>query len=184
MTKRNIATALTIKGWMGEGELLFLAEEASKHKKIVEAGVFCGRSLRAMADNTNGIVYAVDPWDGSEYDNPSDLAYQEYLKTGGLTVFSEFSVNLFEHIVDGTVRFERKKFKDFYIDDPDMIFIDAIHKYENVKEDIHHALKLLRSGGLLCGHDYTSHWPEVIKAVDEIFGKDIHVTEGIWWINL
>lgn len=173
----NIARALNIRGWMTEPELHLLAEQATKHARIVEAGSYCGRSSRVLADNTPGHVYCVDPWDGM-------------CQTYGITTYSngynremkEFVDNLKDHIMDGRVTVHRMKFTDFYIDNPDMIFLDAIHEYEPLKRDIIHALSLMKSG-LLCGHDYCDNWPDVVRIVDEIFPVR-KVQETIWYVEL
>jgi predicted O-methyltransferase YrrM len=57
-------------------------------------------------------------------------------------------------------------FKDESLDG---VFIDADHSYEAVKLDIQNWMPKVRKGGILAGHDYTSAWPGVIRAVDEIF---------------
>jgi len=54
----------------------------------------------------------------------------------------------------------------------DLVFIDADHFYEPLKEDIEHWLPLVRKGGMLSGHDYGHRrHPGCTKAVDECFGK-------------
>ena len=62
----------------------------------------------------------------------------------------------------------------------DLIFIDAIHEYEPVKQDIQHALTMLAKGGILAGHDYMAAWPGVIKAVDELI-PEREVRYSIWF---
>ena len=74
----------------------------------------------------------------------------------------------------------------------DLVFIDASHNYESVKEDINLWLPKVKKGGILCGHDYGDirGCREVKKAVDEVLGevnleKDV-LREGnikIWWIK-
>ncbi len=58
----------------------------------------------------------------------------------------------------------------------DLVFIDAEHSYEGVKQDIQLWSPLLRSGGILCGHDYHgeygARYPGVKEAVDELLGED------------
>lgn len=57
----------------------------------------------------------------------------------------------------------------------DLVFIDANHSYDNAKEDITLWLPKVRSGGILCGHDYFPNDKTygVTIAVNEIFGSDI-----------
>jgi hypothetical protein len=54
----------------------------------------------------------------------------------------------------------------------DMVFVDADHRYECVRSDIEAWRSKVRSGGLLCGHDYKV-WPGfgVIEAVTEAFPR-------------
>lgn len=55
----------------------------------------------------------------------------------------------------------------------DLVFIDADHFYEPLKQDIENWLPLIRKGGMLSGHDYGNRrFPDCTKAVDECFGKD------------
>lgn len=173
----NIAQALKIRGWMTEPELLFLAECASSRELIVEVGSFCGRSTRALADNTKGRVLAIDPWDGM------CQTYGMIVHSNGYTnEFNEFKSNLADHLLTGKVASQRTKFNNFWVHNPDMIFIDAIHEYDALLEDISHARNMMPHG-LLCGHDYNPTWPGVIKAIDEIF-PNRKVKETIWYVEL
>lgn len=51
----------------------------------------------------------------------------------------------------------------------DVVFIDALHDYESVKQDIALWWPLVREGGYLCGHDYQHRFPGVMRAVAEAF---------------
>lgn len=57
-----------------------------------------------------------------------------------------------------------KQFEDNYLD---FVYIDANHSYKSVREDIRIWHEKVRIGGIIGGHDYAPHEPEVIKAVDE-----------------
>lgn len=50
----------------------------------------------------------------------------------------------------------------------DFVYIDASHLYEDIKNDLIAWMPKVKSGGLICGHDYT-HYSNfgVIQAVDE-----------------
>lgn len=64
----------------------------------------------------------------------------------------------------------------------DMFFVDGDHCYECVERDIRLWLPKLKKGRIICGHDYSDPHPGVIKAVNEVFGKDnIRVEGSIWW---
>src|SRR5579864_9220071 len=55
-------------GYMSEDEISWLAEQASSHSRIVEIGSWTGRSTLALAQNTQGTVWAIDNWLGSAGD--------------------------------------------------------------------------------------------------------------------
>lgn len=56
-----------------------------------------------------------------------------------------------------------------YFNAVDFVFIDANHDYEFVMNDTLAALKLLRDGrGTIVWHDYISHWPGVVRALDQL----------------
>lgn len=50
---------------------------------------------------------------------------------------------------------------------PGFIYIDADHKYENVRDDIEAWWPLLVRGGIFAGHDYDDEHPGVMRAVQE-----------------
>lgn len=73
----------------------------------------------------------------------------------------------------------------------DLIFIDADHSYDAVKQDIEVWYPKLKKGGIICGHDYIDYIEYGVKqAVDEIFPKanlEADVLENgnlkIWWVK-
>ena len=178
----NLSRARQIMGWMSDLEMEFLADTASKSNVIFEAGSFQGRSTRAMADNTDGVIHAIDPWRPAVLTSGEGFAAQ--VGVDDMT-FTQFYRNMHDHISKGKVVPHGLRFVNFKPPlIPDFIFIDALHDYENVKADINHAMKLM-SKGMLAGHDYDDvNWSGVVKAVNEIFGDKIQVTGSIWSIEL
>lgn len=171
----NISKALAIGGYMSEQELVWLATQARFHKVIVEFGCFHGRSTRALADNNEGTIWAVDPWNGEyNYEDGSPVNMNTY-------VMPYFIHNLHDHIVAGHVVPVRKFSYQFSLPDKvDMVFIDGDHRYNTVVKDIKKAYELLREGGLICGHDYGFEgWPGVKQAVDEYVGE-VQIEGSIW----
>ncbi len=71
------------------------------------------------------------------------------------------------------------------IDRVDMVFIDAAHDYESVKEDIE--LWLPKTKGVIAGHDYFGGYPGVVRAVDEAFGDKVirdYEDENVWMVKI
>jgi hypothetical protein len=158
----DIKRALEIPGYMDARDLQWLAQRASTRKRIVEVGSYQGRSTRAMAHNTTGTVWAVDTWECTgelaslRNERPGDWVYESFLSNmrGLLNVVPIRMTSL-----EASRHFARlgQKF--------DMVFIDASHDCQSVKQDIEVWKPLLEPGGLLGGHD--KNWVEVNKAVNE-----------------
>jgi hypothetical protein len=171
--------AQRIDGFISDDELRWLAEEANKHTTIIEVGSWHGRSSRSIADNMpkSGTLYCVDHWLGSEAER--ETCHRSAKLQDGDDAFIKFSANLFDHIQNGKViplRMRSKHAAELLYTrgvTAEMVFIDAGHTYEEVKDDISVWLPLVMDGGTICGHDYcheNNMWPEVRQAVDEIFG--------------
>lgn len=162
-----VGKAKEIPGWMTEPELLWLAQEASKHNTIVEVGSWLGRSTKAVAVMTPGKVFAVDFWEGG---GDYGCYAPELSKVGPFGVFKKFHQNLLPEIMEGRcVPIVSKSLPASKLfKQADMVFIDADHHYACVMNDILAWLPCVRSGGILCGHDYGPLNPDVIRAVDEL----------------
>lgn len=141
----------------------------------VETGTFSNQILDRLAPEK---LYLLDPWQKGYDKNSKTKTY-----TGGLpTAYSnedqknKIKANLKEKIKTKQVILNQgysydfiDSYKDNYFD---FIYIDACHLYECVKADLEMFLPKLKSGGLMCGHDY-SHIINfgVIEAVDEFCEK-------------
>ena len=55
--------------------------------------------------------------------------------------------------------------------DLDLVFIDGCHHYESVYQDVMAWLPKVRKNGILCGHDWSSGWRGVRRAVADIIKK-------------
>jgi hypothetical protein len=145
---------------MRPDELLWLAQRACTHQRIVEVGSWSGRSTRALADNTPGRVWAIDTFLGSKEhqpllsQKPQNWLYEQFLEnTKGLSNLEVMRMTSLE---------ASKKLQDERFD---MVFIDASHDYQSVKQDIEAWLPLMLPGALFSGHDY--NYASVKQAVDE-----------------
>lgn len=164
----NIENALKIQGWMEDHDLCWLAEKASTHTRIVEVGCWKGRSTTVLADNTDGVVYAVDTWLGSEEHNPP---------VEGL--YESFCANMKSYIANLKVIPVRMPSVDaarvLSSNVFDMVFIDGAHDYGSIKADILAWKPLCK--GLLCGHD-AGHGP-IMQATQELL-PGVHHEHSMW----
>lgn len=172
----RLEKARKLEGWMTETELVWLAQQAAFRQKIVELGSFLGRSTRALADNTPGIVWAVDDWMG-----PRDFGEWEPEVSAG--VFPGFMENMSDLIQSGKVLPVKRKHEHLDVSSlpiPDMVFLDGHHTYEATKREILRWQDRLLPGGLLCGHD--ANWATVDQAVKEALpGAQVAPGTQIWY---
>lgn len=180
----NLENALKIPGWTSELELTWLAEKATwcraggRCSLIAEIGSWKGRSTRAMADNTTGMVYAVDTFKGT----PEDGHFKELAGKP-----EDWLIDEFVHNMDGAENYDVFQMPSVeaarMFDKPtfDMIFIDAAHDYDNVKADILAWRPLLKPGGLFCGHDFDAGRPGVVRAVRELIRNPKMAGAGSIW---
>jgi predicted O-methyltransferase YrrM len=183
-----VAAADNIEGWMRKSELVWLAEQASKRKLIVEVGSWQGKSSKAMAMTAVGKLFCVDPWNIGRH--TAKLAPEFSIPDG---LFLKFKENLASEILTTRVCPMRMHSVDaakeitHFTDGKllDMVFIDADHRYRCVAQDITTWRNLIASGGILCGHDYAPDHPGVIKAVDELIkDKEIIPNTSIWVLKV
>lgn len=60
----------------------------------------------------------------------------------------------------------------------DLVFLDALHDYDHVLEDINLWTPKIREGGILCGDDYDScKCPGVKQAVGEALGDKVELID-------
>lgn len=123
-----------------------------------EVGVFEGRNATRLLNNLNITkLHLIDKWDPSYYDIPKDYHSEVVEKFKSLAN----KVNIIKASSSEAV----DNFKDGLLD---FVYIDADHSYEGCLEDLNLWYPKVRSGGIVCGHDYYIV-PKVAKAVDEFF---------------
>ncbi len=180
-----IEKAKQIEGFMTEPELDFLAKLALESDVIIEIGSWYGRSTRALAENVQGVVYAIDHWNGSAFEKDTHVSASFM---NGDNAFYKFCENNFDLIQLGKIiplRMSARNALWFLYKKgikADFIFIDGGHTYTEVKEDIENSLPLLKDFGIIAGHDYCEQWVGVMKAVDEIIPtKIVKANTTIWY---
>lgn len=146
---------------------------------IVEIGSWEGRSTIALANAVYPVcVKAVDTWEGSPGEISEALASRR-------DVFARFTANI-AHYTRGNVdayRMGWREWMDRWENFSDvrfaLVFIDAEHTYEEVRDTINAVLPLMAEGGIVCGDD--AHHPPIRQALDEVFGlASLEFTATLW----
>lgn len=184
------ALAGSIQGWLtrGEGARLYeLARFDAPVPVAVELGSWKGCSTTwlasAMRDRGEGLVYAVDHWQGSRAEEihqsmlagyKADQLYQEFL--GNL-----HRVGLSDWVTP--MRAETAKASREWSPDREigLLFIDASHEYEDVRKDFEVWSPMVARGGLIAFHDVPG-WPGPTRVVSELPGwvKPVGAVDNLW----
>ena len=144
---------------------------------MIEIGSFIGESTIIFAKHFKKVI-AIDPFlSGYHEQDPTSRfdfneVYQEYLDR----------TNPYKNIQTLTITSD-DAVKELNSETYDFVYIDGIHSYEQVKQDIINYLPLVKKGGYIGGHDYGTSWPGVKVAVDEMFGQPDKVFQDTSWIK-
>lgn len=168
--------AMSIEGLTTDEDIEWLARHATGREVIVEIGAHQGRVTRALADASGGRVYAIDTWNSVTSDASARTAFGrncgDLIDSGNVIPIQWDTQCGVPPELHGIA--------------VDMIWIDGDHAYEAVASDIRYFAPLVRDGGLICGHDYSTWHPDVVRAVDDAYGrriKTISIHRSIWWVT-
>ena len=145
-------------------------------KTFVEVGCREGRTTGFVLANCPDIhVVAIDPWMAQPrlavHDDPKRETYEDW---DFEAIEREFWENVGEHKkrctmwMRGSASAAPQVAKDHA--SVDVVFIDALHDYASVVQDISLWWPLVREGGFLVLHDFNHNWPGVMRAVADSFG--------------
>ena len=150
---------------------------------MIEIGSFTGESTVMFAEKFKQVI-AVDPFILYHEKDWSEI--RRYEQDRWDRIYSEF--------LERTKPFENIQHLKMYSDEAckeikeqvDFVYIDGLHTYEQCKKDIENFLPLVKKGGYIGGHDYSSAWPGVKQAVNEAFGKPDYVFggDGNWIVRV
>ena len=164
-----------ISGWFSFVEQNFVYNAAKQMESVIELGSWKGKSTHAICSSRCPKVTAIDTWKGSIAEPDAHAQ----AKDG--SVLREFKENLKEFLGKNLTMIEAD-INDAVLDVPDksvdMVFIDAGHTYEEVRNDIRKWKNKAKI--LLCGHDYVSAWSGVRQAVNEELGGPDEIYDSIW----
>ena len=153
----------------------------NSNKIMIEIGSFVGESTVLFAQSFKEVL-AIDPFmEGYDPADPTSYlfefnnVYQTYLERTGDHKNIQTIVSTSDQALDVL---QGQEF--------DFVYIDGLHTYDGVKNDIINYLPLVKKGGVIGGHDYTNqieHLIGVYDAVNEMFGKPDKVFKDNSWIK-
>ena len=150
---------------------------------IVEIGSYIGQSTTMFADEAK-LVIAIDPF-MNDYDDKDVTCHAADIPT---EVYGKFLENIAPYKNISHIRMTSddaiKVLGNLKVD---LVYIDGVHTYEQVKKDIENYKPIVKPGGLLCGHDYSNegYVAGFYKAVNEAFGKpDLTFIDNTWLVQL
>lgn len=152
---------------------------------ICEVGVKNGEFFSQLVKNKPKVSVAVDLWDSYTTNNQNDLNYS-------LSEIQEFEKEFRKKFTNSKILKMTSTQAAAMFDNNifDLVYIDADHTYESVKNDLNVWYPKVKSGGILSGHDYCEYYIEVsqtkfgvIKAVNEFLEENdlynqFHVTKN------
>lgn len=146
-------------------------------KTFVEVGCKEGRTTGFVLANCPDVhVIAIDPW--TQQDAGADPTRETYESWD----FAEIERTFWQNVggdkdrckfLNTTSENAAHAFADSIqhalADPADVVFIDALHDYDSVMQDISLWWPLVREGGFICGHDFQHKFPGVMRAVADQF---------------
>lgn len=175
------------QGWNSNDPVFKKVIDEVNPRVIVEVGSWKGMSAIEMSKHTKAKIYCIDTWLGAEefYTMPPSPERDLLKKHGYPQVYYQFLSNIIhagcvEQIepMPMTSRMGAK-----LCPMADVIYIDASHEYQDVKEDLASYWQKLNTGGIMFGDDYgNTTFPGVKQAVDE-FGNAQIINNWFWIIK-
>lgn len=154
----------------------------------VEIGVQRGEFSGHLLERWTGQMALIDSWKTfpkEEYNDGSNVSELENLRNLAATVEMTQRFPGRCEIVRSLSTEAGNKYPNNYFD---FVYLDANHRYERVLEDLRIWVPKIRSGGMLCGHDYLDgELPQgsfgVKKAVNEFFGRPPDIVTKEYWAS-
>ena len=146
-----------------------LLDRMPKNSVVAEIGVAAGGlSKQILRRNNPRKLYLIDPWDVSDVTEYSESSFNK-LK-------SELRSEIESGIVELKRGYSYNILPTFPSDSLDWIYVDGAHDYDSVKKDLEQCYAIVKSGGIIAGHDYV-RWVSptarygVVEAVNEFANK-------------
>lgn len=156
-----LTKSLGVEGFLHPNEMERLVQLAA-NREVLEVGSFRGLSAFCMAISAVRVT-CCDTFAA----NSAGQVQEDHVTTLDDFLRATARFNNVRHFVASSAKAEA----ELELGEFDLIFLDAMHTYEDVVADIVRWWPRVRNGGVLALHDYGhDHFLGVKQAADEIFG--------------
>jgi hypothetical protein len=179
----------SIPGQMSEEELHGiedLARGVPDGGCIVETGSLFGLSSFTWATSAppKCSVYCIDPWVREPW--IVELVESQY---PGCPPFGREAFEKFTSSCKNIVPMQGYSPVDFldWSRPVDVFFDDAVHQNPALHNNLMFWLQFMKPNGVVCGHDHTPQWPDVIQEAETLarnVGSAVQTRETLWWVRL
>jgi hypothetical protein len=144
---------------------------------VVEIGSYMGESSKIIARYA-GKLYCIDRWKDGVIETGSGFQYKDMAEVEALF---DAAVMGNQNVIKirGASNDLAKVFGDCLLD---LVYIDALHDYDTVRNDIRCWWLKVKEGGHIAGHNHSRRWPGVIRAVCDAFGGPDKVYRDSSWL--
>jgi len=183
----KIQSCKDIVGWFDFSYIYDMAvEDSNDGDEFLEIGCFMGKSTAYLMDKikNSGKQLSVSVIDIFQ---PECEHHNDLIKANGKSLLEIFDSNMDDlgfapKKYIGESQELHTQFKDGQFS---MIFIDAAHEYESVKQDLNNFWSKVKTGGIYAGHDYGEKTAGVGRAVDEFIKEnnlELNISVASWII--
>jgi predicted O-methyltransferase YrrM len=139
-----------------------------KAQRVFEFSTYKGVSTTQLALNVgeHGMVFTLDlPEDHPAYSLPIPMPEEKSIAAeGGKGIL--IPRDLLDRIT--FLSADSAKFDESpYLESMDLVFVDAAHSYEYVKNDSEKGWRMLRLGAIMAWHDCNANHPDVVRYIRE-----------------
>ena len=175
--QRAFEICRNLPGMLWESEAVALHGLFGSSRVHAEVGVYAGKSLwiTAYAMGKEGKLFAID----NCIANFVTPAWSRRALSSALILIENQIGCKVTHVDNWSIDAARLLFQDGVV--LDSVYIDARHDYDSILSDIEAWTPLVKSGGIIAGHDYFAQFPGVIDAVNETGPFTVIPNTRIWY---
>ena len=170
---RSLSNIIALAAFYSKKQTLNMIEVGSYQGESAE--IFCQTGLVSS-------IWCIDPWQPGydDADEASSTNMQLVQQAFDMRMAKWKQMHKFVGTLDTFVR------SNIFADingSIDLIYIDGLHTYKQVKNDIQLAKTIVKPNIAYAGHDFYKGWPDVVQAVQEEFHQpDVVFLDTSWMV--